>query len=338
MDSSSNQSTAVQELNQLFQEGARKGLWENNKAACAGVIGMERRDLSRLLHGHRSDVEVSPVLQKMRDAVQKGALSEVLDQTSEEEVNEAQTEFDRYYELGLERGLWGGPGACAEALDIDRNTVRKYRITPAETLSGTSLKGKTLYEKNMEKMRTYVQRRRGPQAARRPDANPTIARIDVLEAKLPGLIQAALAQSERESQPAPEGVVPSDWANDVIGGLLEITDQRRGDVRFVVTADTFRKLLAHPLSREEVGDTKALADISTKADTELRRRLEALHQTEESPQRAEAIRALVPSLSERIREAVALAITVEMIREYDVDKGLIRAARHFESLSDIFSK
>jgi hypothetical protein len=361
--SSSEQSAAVVELNQLFVAGAEKGLWENNKAACGRVIGVERRDMSRLLHGHRSDEEVMPVLQKMRDMVHSGVPSEVLDQQeseSEEEQVEAQTEFDRFYQLGLQNGKWKTMKECGEVLDISYDSVRNFRNTNPATFD--SVRTKNFYDAIMQKLkRLFPQQRKHKEESAQKSAeattttpaagslagqadlaalisHPAIARIDDLEAKLPGMIQSALAQSGRDEQAVPGGVIPSKWADEIVSGRMEIKNQQMGNLRFVVTAETFRKLLSKPLSREEIGDTNALAEISANADTELRRRLEALHQMEESPQRAEAIKALVSSLSERIRQAVALAITIEKIRECDVDKGLIRAARHFDSLSDIFNK
>ena len=79
-------------------------------------------------------------------------------------------------------------------------------------------------------------------------SHPAIACIDDLEAKLPGMIQSALAQSGRDVKAAPEGVVSSQWADEIVAGRMEIKNQQRGDLRFVVTAETFRKLLSTPLS------------------------------------------------------------------------------------------
>lgn len=363
--------TLITEMNQLLLEGASKGLWKPTKASCSDVIGMKRRDLGRLLAGERPDSEVIPVLQSMRDVVS----GRTIPKSAEENVEGPETEFEKCYQIGLQEKLWQNMGDCAEALELSAETISKYRKTSAKTLSSSSKSGESIYKKTMGKMKMYLHKRkivpstRGiqpsmhggqssqtkaqassslPPSVRQSDAtpptdlasmisHPAIQRIDELEMKLPELIQAALAHAGKLSQSTPETVVPSNWPDEVVAGTMEIKGQQKGDIRFVVTSETFHKLLTRPLSKEEVQDTKKLATISSDVDTELRRRLEGLFQMEESPKRTEAIVALIPVLSERIRQAIALAITIEKIQECDVDNGLIRAMRHFDSLSNIFN-
>lgn len=375
---SSELSPAAQTLNQLFEEGAGKGLWEEgNMSDFARAIDVPRRKINGLLRGKRvGESTLSAVLEVARRVIETGQRIERADPPEDppantEGIKRESTEFDRYYLMGIEAGLWSSARTCAEALGLGRKIIGKYRITSPDEIRKTP-KGKGFFDRIMRKIKSHLRRngvdiknagtgtdsqpsKRGeetgtptpPGQSETPRksgdqidlaalmSHPAIARIDDLEERLTALIQEALAQSGSDTPSVPEGVVPSEWADEVVAGRTEILDQRRDNMRFLVTADTFRKLLAQPLSSEETDDTRSLAEVSANADVELRRRLEILHQMEESPERSEAIKALVPALSERVRQAVALAITINKVRECDVDKGLLRAAKHFDSLSDI---
>ena len=361
-DTSPDQSAAVRELNELFEQGGERGLWEKNKADFGRKIGYERRKISALMHGNQSDDEVQSAVEVARRVVKSGEVIESTTpgETSMEGAETAKTEFDTHYEQGRSAGLWSNVQSCSEALGINRSTITKYRNTAPDTLCATP-KGKTTYDRTMRKIKSFVRRRKNSQQneARKqplsdsatPEAeqagspssdlaalisHPAIARIDDLEQRLPELLQAAVAQLDNKTPATPEGIIPSQWAEQVLSGHLEIVDQKIGNTRFVVTQETLRKLLAK-YSKDQLSDTKGYADVLANGAAELRRRLSNVPQLAEERDRANAAQALVSDLSRVIREFVALAITIEEMRECDVDKGLTRAARHFDSLSDIFS-
>lgn len=348
---------AVQELNELFRQGEQKLLWDS-KSACARIIGEGRRSFSGMTNGEKADGEVEKISSKIRSLL--GG-----DTQPQSESSHFSTDFDHYYRLGVSQGLWKDITGCAEALEFSRGTVRKYRETPKETLC-SSAKGQTTYEATIKKIKTYIKKHSSQSSdsleevsVNVPDAvpvqsthapqtlpfsdlsslpvifsQPVVNRIDALESRLPAMMKDAISAHQPET--FPEGVIPSKWANEIVSGRMEIAEQNLPNVRFVVTHETVRKLLTS-FRGEEVQDTKAYTTLLANAVAELRRRLTLIPQQEHAANHASAVKELVPELSKVIRELIALALTIEEIRECDVDKALKRAAMSFDAHSQIFS-
>lgn len=349
----------VQELNDLVAQGKERGIWAS-KASCARTIGLAERAFRGMTLGERTGKKyVRDIVRRVRDIVE-GRVKPITSEKSK--ATETQTDFDRYYELGIQQGKWMSMSECSKVLSLNRRTVRMFRDTSLDAIPVT--RTRNLHSAAMGKMRKiFTEEKINKENERRREAShpavlstptvrasagqtdlamliaqPTIERIDALDATLKAqfatLLQAVPARPQQNVD-LPHGVAPSSWVDDVVAGRLEFKDQKLPNVRFILTKETIRTLLTK-FRKEEISDTNGLAEVIADATAELRRRLTLIPQQKESDDHADAIRELVPHLSRVIRELVALAITVEEVRECEVEKGLIRAARHFDSLSDFF--
>ena len=331
-------SAAVQELNTLIHHGTEQGRWFS-KEQCGNVLGVKAKRLRRLANGESTDQAVLQISNQIR------TLLETPQPEQEKSDPNKPKEFDALFSEGQRLGLWNNFSECSRAVLMSRCSFQKLRQANPDTLS---LREKKFLEKILKKMRDLIDARRaGPEVATpsppsspdaRPESNVVIERIDRLEATMRSLLPGDPGKEQRIDRTAPseDPSVPSSWLQDVVAGRREIAGQGIPGVRFVLTNRPIARLLTS-FRKEEVTDTVQLTETITLAITELRRRLTLIPQLGKAEDRAESIKPLVPALTSLIKELVALAITTNEAREIDVNKAVIRAALHFESLGNIFS-
>lgn len=300
-------STAVLELREMYRRGVTSGAWKNREE-CARKVGIKPFQIKHLLNAESTDDKVSDAMQKMSAHMKTN-------QNHESDSNTGPPSFMSLFKKGRKMGLWRSSASCAKAIGIARGTLRGY-------LNGNvrqSPYAQTIYGKNLKKILSLVEKspKGKPKAMPAPQpacdsvpvssSDPLLSAIDTLAnaiaQKVADQVGQRLAETSacRESIPAPEGVVTSNWVDDVIAGRRELSNQSLPNVRFVLTGKVFYKLLTS-VTKEENDDTKELITrVLIPAITELRRRLTVCTQINaDRSERSRYVKALGKELDELV--------------------------------------
>ena len=135
------------------------------------------------------------------------------------------------------------------------------------------------------------------------------------------------------SMQPPQGIVPSNWLDELIAGKLEIEGQRTEDIRFILFRPPFYQLPTS-FTEEELKRVAQFADMLCKLHEEYRRLLQLLAQTRNVGHAATIIGAANKRL---IQQEVATVTMQVQYRECDLNETAVQYIKKFLELQQAFN-